>query len=312
VDEQEKNRGWSSEKYRKLNHFDGDQRDGWWNRDFVALMASRWRLEEVEIALDVGCGAGHWGQLLAPHLAPRGTMTGVDHESTFLEMAARRADSLGYTQRFEYRNASAHKLPFPDGTFDLVTCQTLLMHLPSPRDALGEMFRVSKKGGLLAVSEPNNLANTFVWTMAQPRMEIEDALRLVRLQHTLHLGKIALGHGDNSIGERVPGFFAALGLDDIRVYTNDCCQALFPPYELDGQQGVLDRIAEESETGSSGWGEREDVRRLFLAGGGDESEFDALFELELRALRDIRTNVRASRYASSGAMVQYLVSGRKP
>lgn len=45
-------------------HF-GDTRDYWWNRDFLQLMAKRWKLGTVRNVLDVGCGVGHWGMLLA-------------------------------------------------------------------------------------------------------------------------------------------------------------------------------------------------------------------------------------------------------
>ena len=43
----------------------GDTRDHWWNLDFLRLMAKRWELGSVRDALDVGCGVGHWGTVLA-------------------------------------------------------------------------------------------------------------------------------------------------------------------------------------------------------------------------------------------------------
>jgi hypothetical protein len=44
--------------------FFGPQRDHWWNRDHLALIAARFGLESVRSALDVGCGVGHWGVIL--------------------------------------------------------------------------------------------------------------------------------------------------------------------------------------------------------------------------------------------------------
>ena len=45
----------SKEDYHKLTGFDGDWRDTWWNDDFLSMMARRWRLEQVQTVLDVGC-----------------------------------------------------------------------------------------------------------------------------------------------------------------------------------------------------------------------------------------------------------------
>ena len=46
----------------------GEYRDFWWNSDFLKLMANRLQLDQAKTVLDVGCGIGHWGQILAPVL----------------------------------------------------------------------------------------------------------------------------------------------------------------------------------------------------------------------------------------------------
>ncbi len=43
----------------------GETRDHWWHDDFIEMIAKRWRLESVRSILDVGCGVGHWGRVLA-------------------------------------------------------------------------------------------------------------------------------------------------------------------------------------------------------------------------------------------------------
>lgn len=46
-------------------------------------------------------------------------------------------------------------IPFPDGTFDNVFCIEVLEHVPNPFQAMGEIHRVLKPGGVLLVSVPN-------------------------------------------------------------------------------------------------------------------------------------------------------------
>ena len=84
-----KNSGWTAEEYAALAAFDGEWRDIWWNHDFLELMAHRWRLGDVKSVLDVGCGAGHWGQMLAAVLPKDASVIGVDHEAGFLDAARR-------------------------------------------------------------------------------------------------------------------------------------------------------------------------------------------------------------------------------
>ena len=48
---------------------------------------------------------------------------------------------------FELKKANADALPYEDATFDLVTGQTLLIHVPQPKEVLAEMKRVVKPVG---------------------------------------------------------------------------------------------------------------------------------------------------------------------
>src|SRR5688500_4456379 len=184
-----KNRGFTAEEYGALAAFDGEWRDIWWNDDFLELMARRWHLGDVKSVLDVGCGVGHWGQMLAAVLPSDARVLGVDHEAGFLDAARERAKSRQLAQRFEYQTGSATALPFGDSSFDMVTCQTVLIHVADPKAALAEMRRVVKPGGIVVAAEPNNLVNALVEGTAEPRPSFEGTLRLLYFEEVLHRGK---------------------------------------------------------------------------------------------------------------------------
>ncbi|MBE7560847.1 class I SAM-dependent methyltransferase [bacterium] len=80
--------------------------------------------------LEVGCGNG----FLTRALARRLPVVGVDFSR---EMLAHNPT----TGRIQAR---AEALPFPDGAFPVVLCQSLLHHCPDPAAVLREMARVSR------------------------------------------------------------------------------------------------------------------------------------------------------------------------
>lgn len=102
--------------------------------------------------LDLGCGPGSITLDLAARVGPTGGAVGVDVEPGQVETARRAADARGLSQaRFEV--ASAYALPFDDASFDAVTAHTVLQHLRDPADALAEVRRVLRPGGVLAAAE---------------------------------------------------------------------------------------------------------------------------------------------------------------
>jgi len=108
----------------------GETRDYWWNLDFLELMGRRLSLDRVHDVLDVGCGIGHWGQLLANVLPRAARVQGVDRDPLWVEKASSRAAALNLADRFSYQVSVAETLPFADASFDLVTCQTVLSTCP--------------------------------------------------------------------------------------------------------------------------------------------------------------------------------------
>jgi len=291
-------------------HF-GDGRDHWWNHDFLQLMARRWDLAAVAQVLDVGSGVGHWGQTLAAVMPANVQVTGIDREASWVQEATARAHARGLGARFSYQQGDAQRLPFADHSFDFVTCQTVLIHLADPAAAIAEMLRVARPGGLVVVAEPNNLTESLLLDSISNKASIDDIVELVRFHFTCERGKVALGEGDNSLGDRVPGLFVALGLLDVQVHVNDKATAVFPPYAEASQRAHLDDLRDRAARRLWNWGEA-DARRLFLAGGGAEHTFADHFARGLSARDNILRGIDDASYHGIVGGAFFLVSGRKP
>jgi ubiquinone/menaquinone biosynthesis C-methylase UbiE len=109
----------------------------------VALVApqSSWRV------LDVATGAGHTALAFAPLVSK---VTASDITDQMLAEAKRLAAERGLGNVRTAR-ARAEDLPFPDMSFDLVTCRLAAHHFDNPRAFVAEAFRVLMPGGVLAV-----------------------------------------------------------------------------------------------------------------------------------------------------------------
>src|SRR5580704_13610072 len=245
----------------------GDTRGYWWNSDFLELMGKRLSLDRVRDVLDVGCGVGHWGQLLANVLPSDARVQGVDRDPLWIEKAVARATAHGLADRFSYRVAVAEKLPFADASFDLVTCQTVLIHMPDPGAAVDEMVRVARPGGLILAAEPNNVARTLMFDSVSFHDPVDEILARARLQLICERGKAALGEGNNSIGDLIPSLFAERALVNVRVYLNDKANVFLPPYDSPEQRAALEERADLKQRDFWIWS-RDDTHRYFLAGGG--------------------------------------------
>jgi SAM-dependent methyltransferase len=288
----------------------GDTRDYWWNPDYIELVGRRLAFEQVRDVLDVGCGVGHWARVLAPALPADARVTGVDRDPFWVSKASERAAAQGLSHRFQYRVSDAQTLPFPDASFDLVTCQTVLIHVADPRAVIAEMTRVTRPGGLVLAAEPNNVATSLVSSSISFNDPVEDVLSKVRLQLLCERGKAALGEGNNSVGDLVPGLFADCGLTDVAVYLNDKTNAFWPPYSTPEQRAMLEERKDFEARDFWIWN-RSDTLRYFLAGGGAAAQFDTLWNLAVGDAARFETAIADRTYAHPGAAINYLVAARK-
>lgn len=101
--------------------------------------------------LDCGCGPGTITIGLAQAVSP-GRVTGLDMETAQIERARELAAKCSLTN-IHFRVGNIYELPFPDASFDVVLANAVLEHLREPLQALAEIYRVLKMGGMIAVRD---------------------------------------------------------------------------------------------------------------------------------------------------------------
>lgn len=109
--------------------------------------------------LEVGCGSGIYTLSLLREFQdhPRFNATLIDFSSIALSFARKNAERNGVHANPVL--ADAFKLPFPDGTFDIVYNEGVNEHFNGEKRQLifNEMARVCKLGGQVIVIVPNSL-----------------------------------------------------------------------------------------------------------------------------------------------------------
>jgi len=132
-------------RYDAIKHFK-PRNESW----FVAGPLLR-ELVGVErpLILDVATGTGRLPLALLRERF-RGQIVGLDLSRGMLRQARRKLAAYGGQVSLLWHDAS--QLPFPDGTFDAVTCLESLEFMPHPREVLSEMVRVLVPAGVLFVT----------------------------------------------------------------------------------------------------------------------------------------------------------------
>ncbi len=120
-----------------------------WKRYFVGTSGVR-RGDRV---LDLAGGTGDIAVLLHERVGDTGEVVVGDINADMLGVGRDRLTNRGLVSGLRYVQLNAEALPFPDGSFELVTIAFGLRNVTDKAAALGEMHRVLKIGGRALVLE---------------------------------------------------------------------------------------------------------------------------------------------------------------
>lgn len=154
--------------------------------------------------LDVGAGSGTISVGFA-ELIPDGHVTGIDLNPDILPRARAVAEIAG-VKNIDFQQGSIFKLPFADQTFDVTFCHQVLIHIANPWEALREMIRVTKQGGIVAARE-GDYETECVWPV------IPELQRF----HSLIASIMSANGGDPTAGRQLVSWALKAGAERSRV-----------------------------------------------------------------------------------------------
>jgi SAM-dependent methyltransferase len=153
--------------------------------------------------LDLGCGFGRHAFEAARRGASvvaldAGTDEVLGVAATFaamVEAGELSADSL----HADVVQGDALKLPFPDAAFDRVICSEVLEHIPEDVAAMGELTRVLRPGGTMAITVPRFGPELLNWALSDeyhnvPGGHIRIYRRSVLEERLTSTGMVVTGH----------------------------------------------------------------------------------------------------------------------
>jgi arsenite methyltransferase len=136
-----------------------------------------------ERVLDIGSGPGYLAREMAELVGPGGTVHGVDISENMLAIARTTGPAQGSppgSAPVEFSAGEANTLPFPDGSFDVVTVTQVYEYVAEVAAALTEAHRVLRPGGRLLVLDTD--WDSIVWRSGDP-----DRMRRVLTAWDQHL-----------------------------------------------------------------------------------------------------------------------------
>lgn len=142
---------WSAHIYDRIKQYDTGYETYFLARPLTSALFSF----PSPLILDVATGTARLARTVMQEVGFRGRIIGVDISRKMLQQAARKTARYGNRVTLVWDDAS--QLPFPDDAFEVVSCLEALEFMPDPDQALMEMVRVLRPGGILLAT--NRIGN---------------------------------------------------------------------------------------------------------------------------------------------------------
>ena len=122
-----------------------------WTKNLRQFLYQQIGVEINSRILDVGCGTG----VITEELSALTSIHPIGVDLLF----GRTLEAQKCSKQSVFTCGDAYQLPFRSSSFDVVVCHYLLLWLKKPVDAVREMLRVAKPGGVIAaLAEPDHLS----------------------------------------------------------------------------------------------------------------------------------------------------------
>jgi SAM-dependent methyltransferase len=219
----------------------GDLHARYASRSWFSWVADRIDLPVGGAVVDIGCGAGWFWSSAAERLPAGLRLTLVDRSEGMVAEARKHLSANTRFAEVAGKTADATALPFADRTFDAAVAMHMLYHVSDPEKATGEMARVMRPGGRVAVTT-NSSGN---------------------LRELFEIGSAAFGGTacDPAAARLGPAAAAAL----LRTHFRDVTMLLFEDsYAIDDGDDVVRYLTSFPPGITATAGEREELRRLVL------------------------------------------------
>jgi arsenite methyltransferase len=105
-----------------------------------------------ERVLDLGSGAGTDSLVAAQMVGPGGSVTGIDMTREMLDKARGAASEMG-VDNVTFVEGEVERLPFEDGSFDVVISNGVIDLVPDKSAVFSEIYRVLVPGGRIQVAD---------------------------------------------------------------------------------------------------------------------------------------------------------------
>lgn len=161
---------------------------GRWSARLAPMFARFSQIADGGRVLDVGCGTGSLVRAVAA-MGPACEIVGIDPAQPFIDYARAQFSD----PRITFDCANALDLPYPPACFDHALSLLVLMFIPEPERAAGEMRRVTRAGGTVAACtwDRDGLEMTSVFWEEAVRLDPDAEARSRRPRHSNRPGQLA-------------------------------------------------------------------------------------------------------------------------